>query len=318
MCISNNGVFIILFLINCIGIIHSKIHCGDEMDNEACYVRSHINKERVIFVRACPSGYFCPSTYNYPKCAQKTLQANEGEECLVHTDCQIGKCFNKKCEVLPDGEPCDYDEHCKETSICSLDGICSPMKELHEECNYSTDCKIGLECIDSTCQKIGYGALGSIVDTEKGCQTGYARTDDDGKLVCVELINEEECKEENGSYFCQGDLYDGKTEPKTAKLECTKNWDDNYICPTNKTETFLKYIDAFYENLKSLKKVNDNRITHRYTLNSEQLGVFFLDYEYYFQVYGANDCIRIFYYRELQFSSFISLSITVFFYFLVL
>lgn len=56
------------------------------------------------------------------------------------------------------------------------------------------------------------------------------------------------------------------------------------------------YIDIFFKTLKSLKEENDNRITNRYTLNSELLSLYYFETVHH-KLKGANGCIRDFYYR---------------------
>lgn len=302
----NLSVLLITFSIQ---MIKGKIVCGEHLISVACYTNYYIPGDKTIsFVKACPKGYFCDienSTYK-PSCAKRIIPSGEGGKCYNNIDCAIGACQGGKCKIIKDGGICIFDEFCTEKSICNDQKICAPMSRLGEPCNLSTDCLIGLECINNICLYIATGENGDLVNTEKGCISGFTISKqflDGKKTVCATFLNASKCDNSNN---CYGNLDDGEKIYTNYSISCKKNWENQYICPSERGSIFLNYIDSFVEGLLSVKDIENNRITNRYTLNNPTISSFFLDYEQYYNVYGADDCVRFFFYRNVEFSEYIS------------
>lgn len=302
----HKNIKFVLFL-HLFRFFQEKIHCGNEMIDKSCFVRGHIDGERVYFINSCKPGEYCPREYNYPLCAKKATQKTEGAKCKVNTDCVIGVCRNGRCKVLENGDTCDYDENCNEKSVCSNSNYyCTAMKALGDPCTHSTDCKIGLECAgeDKTsmiCIKIGTAADGLVAATKLACISGFTVKNKDGLDICASFRNETDCEKNdlNNKYYCTGPLHRGENRTSTEEIQCEIGWDDNYICPSVKSDAHLYYLEEFTQEFAVLPDGKYNRITNRYTLNHFYLAQFYLDFEYYEKVNGADFCIRDYYFSEI-------------------
>lgn len=70
------------------------------------------------------------------------------------------------------------------------------MKKYSEYCVSTQNCKIGLECIGGTCEKIGSGKGGDQVDTFFGCCSGFGLLDQNTETyTCANLTNSSTCME---------------------------------------------------------------------------------------------------------------------------
>lgn len=290
----------------------SKIFCGDELLTKSCYMTYYENGTLSEYVYPCDFGKFCPKRI-LATCVSFAKRSGEGKKCLSSLDCSIGICKNGICRVLNNGEVCYADSNCNKFSICGPDKKCEPMKENGESCDHTQNCKIGLECIEGRCGKIGSGQDGEKVDTFFGCQSGYTLLNDKGDYICADLTVSSSCIEKDNKFFCTSERVDINGNISPIEIECEKNWNDEYFCPTERINSFKKYIDSFMETYSSLKKENNNRITNRYTLNSELLSLNYFETMHY-ELEGASGCIRDHFYRQLISSQYISFSfiITIF------
>ena len=135
-----------------------------------------------------------------------------------------------------------------------------------------------------------FGKDGDQVDTFFGCCSGYALLDQNTETyTCANLTNSSTWKLRIFFIVANGN----KT---LIYIECVKNWKAQYYCLTEEIKAVQIYIDIFFKTLKSLKEKNDNRITNRYTLNSELLSLYYFETVHY-KLKGANECIRNVYYR---------------------
>lgn len=305
------NVFFSFILAFSIQVIKGTITCGEFLETNPCYNEYYIPEDKsIIFVNPCKFGYYCAiENGDYgPVCAKRIIPSGENDECFNNIDCGIGTCENGRCKVRKDGEECYYDEYCEEQSICNEDNVCAPMRTLGEPCNQSTDCEIGLECINDICQNIFTGENGDQVNDEKACMSGFTidkEFSDGVKTICANFTVKSQCDGEN---YCYGFLDDGVDTYSNYQVSCNKNWDNQYICPSERFPPYKTYIDSFSEGLLGLKNLEKNRVINRYTLNNPSVTGFLLDYHEYYNSYGAEDCVRYFFYRLLEFSTFISIS----------
>lgn len=297
-----NVILLFLLVLRQLSKIYGKVYCGEEGVYGLCYNQQWRIFDLQTYVSACPEDEYCPKEEIRAviACSKKGKISDVGGKCKAGVDCFSGICINNVCTELNVGEECWFDEDCDKKSICSIDGVCENMKFENSDCSFTTDCRLGLECINGQCLKIGTGADGDIVLSSEGCASGYNIEKDD-QLICVTLKDTNKtCLEskDDTKYYCYGNISDG-TSLLPGRLECIQTWNDTYICPSEKTEAFQNYLDAFTETLATLKEGDYNRIINRYYLNTHLLGGYYLDYTRYEKVHGASDCIRRYYYQLL-------------------
>lgn len=187
---------------------------GNSKPGDECYVDEE-----------CPSGYFCKQSDTCPgnclrraslgescedaKCEEDlscgptglcqastpTVYAKVGESCLgdnvicVHSYCNPGDGI---CHQYPGpGESCGYT-----ITVCSMawcDGqVCRKLKEEHEECLNSIQCKDGLTCVNGKCEQlrqVGEACTPNDWEFSDECATGICS--DNG--VCVDSYPAPSC-----------------------------------------------------------------------------------------------------------------------------
>lgn len=308
-------LFPLFLLLQFLVFAKGKTHCGDEILSNACYATGLINEINETYVNPCKKGEHCPLYENFSVCYKEAKERNIGKKCKGHVDCFYGKCINGKCRLMDEGDDCDYDEQCPDKYICSTNlNKCVSMKSLGSPCYYTTDCIIGLECSGKsestlTCNRMGSAENGMIGQTPAACQSGYGIVLENDEFVqCVTLkTNSSTCiqDESDGKYYCHGILEGDTNQIAENKLECLIDWNETYICPTEKYSSFSEYLEVFSAQLSLLKEENNNRLTERYSLDIKPLANLYVEYNKYEWVHNATSCIKNFYYQYFMSSNYI-------------
>lgn len=296
----------------------AKIFCGDKAKYSLCYGLTQLNGESQYYVQSCPKGQYCPTQGVFVQCSKKVTSSTHGGPCNIQADCLFGLCENGKCVTRQVGEICNKNNDCEESLICGPADICSKMKSLDEVCQDTSECRIGLECVDYFCSKIGSGENGQIIDKETGCISGITLTNKDGKKYCVTLAEAGPCIEdkEDGEYYCYGILDKGDGNPKRDRMKCLRNWNDTYLCPSERTKALALYLEVFIPGLARLKESDYNRLMNRFTLNDPEIADYYIDYFYFEKVMGADQCIKDYFYQLCCSSSMLALTLSFLFIFL--
>lgn len=304
-------VFILFVIALSIQMTKGAYTCGEHLATEICFALYYFPDDTgIYYVKPCKKGYFCDTEVfedmsRLPVCNKLLALSGENKKCFNSADCGIGICVNGKCKIVQNGEKCYYDEQCGEKSFCNEDMECESMKVLGESCSQSSQCEVGFECINSICGYIFKGENGDIVDNEKACKSGFTIEENDEMICATFQPKSLEC---DSNHTCFGTVDVGNNEKKEYNASCVPNWADKYICPSKRNSSFLSYVDAFSEAFITLKDFEKNRIINRYTLNKPVVTSFLLDFQEYYRTNGASDCVRYFFYRQLEFSTFISIS----------
>lgn len=112
-------------------------------------------------------------------------------------------------------------------------------------------------------------------------------------------IENETCSKKPDNTYEDATLYcklkiNNKTE--ADYIECDKNYNDEYICPSKRKDAFEKYKKIYKEQLGKLSKEDkENRKLNRYTLGNKDVIEAYVDYIYYSP---SDDCIRDYYLME--------------------
>lgn len=78
-----------------------------------------------------------------------------GESCITSADCEYGQCENKICIGNHWLEPCTSTSQCHVGLYC-LDSICWFQRDEYEECSQDTDCKNNMGCYIKNINNLGY------------------------------------------------------------------------------------------------------------------------------------------------------------------
>lgn len=127
---------------------------------------------KTISVRACPSGSKCEGKVSSGVlyCVNQFVLAKEGESCLLDSECQSGKCKEKKCFVQIDNGTCEDDIECSNNSYCKK-GICTALLKKGDSCEINNDCGYGLLCNKKVCTQMYSLPNGAETDEDELCQS---------------------------------------------------------------------------------------------------------------------------------------------------
>lgn len=296
-------------------LFEGKLKCGDELNIDICYLSGDEKGIEVNYVKACPVGKFCSIKNNVGVCVKREDRLPEGEKCIFPYECDSGLCQNGVCVVLDDGEICKNDNECALSSICKRNGLfnlCTPMSPRGLECDPeldSADCQIGLFCSNNLCTDPGSIKTGRDSTYNMTCQTGRIEVVN-GRSVCVSLTKNYECAlNADNTQTCGVNIYDGAvTDPKGVK-PCNKTFDNKYVCPTEANNALRNYITIYVKEAKKLNKnEKKNRKINRFTLGKKKVLNAYVEYYYYANIKGADDCIKNFYKKLASYSKFLHIS----------
>ena len=310
-------IFVLVIFVSCLYFSQEKTKCADDLKLDTCYVYGKEGETSVTYVKACSKGKVCETDEGVGTCVKYKRKLEEGKKCESNVECLSGICKDKKCSVLKDGDTCESRDECGLSSYCkSSNGEkkCAPLGGQGDYCINENDCKIGFDCNDqlSQCVEMFTGTNGYESRNPLICQSGtahnYKEENNNYKWICATYTAvRETCEGTDNSKTCKVSVNYGNTT-KEEEINCPKNWNDEYICPTKQTQYFEKYKKAFKEKINDLSDDDKkNKYISRKHFYKKEVQEAYADYYYYDASDPNNDCIRDYYIREAS-SNFFSIS----------
>ena len=288
-----------------VSFANSKIKCADELKPHTCYLEGTEGDTSVKYVKACGGGKMCEEDYNVGICVKLKAKRDEGEKCTSSLECRSGICTNKKCAIKKANEACKGNYECGKSAVCR-DNVCKPLSGKDGECTGEYHCQIGLTCSNNKCVEKFSLDVGKEADEENACKTGKIQGNKCANYTAVDS----KCvvkPEKSYWYYCKTKTNDGTSDSETIEEGCDKNWDDKYICPTEKYSKWDKYVKEFkkrYDKLSDDDK-KDGYI-NRNTLNNNKVRNAYAEFIHYSYINFDDDCIKE-YYQQKESSRFMNL-----------
>lgn len=173
-------------------------------------------------------------------------------------------------------------------------GECAPLSALSESCRDDIDCQVGLVCNYNSNKCI---EMFSIKKGENSNGPYYCESVlyNDNAGTCIGLTGDAECSAVNGDENYQKCLSD----TVNGGVECKKNYNDTYTCPTEWNSAFEKYVKIYKEKLGKLSSDDKkNKYINRKTLNNDEVTEALANYEYFYEINSNDDCIKDYYIEE--------------------
>jgi len=315
-----------LFL-SSISKIFSHLKCANTLAaqvTDSCLIKD-INND-ITYVSKCKKGKICISSeelkntrsitknnlflneiskLNLGQCVPFIMPLFVGDSCAVNEECASKNCDGGKCEVPKDfcynHLQCDYGEYCELKKNENEDGDhkCHKFKKEGQNCFEDAECGRFMICdynekiLRNVCQKIGSVSIGSLVNNEMSCKTGYINKNKNS-LYCKEITENEVCKLDpsTSTYSAKIKLDDEDSESEP----CSKNDLDGFYYTENsrnKIEAFYDYkskLDELYDEMEDdeiMWNWNDNR----YHGDNKELKTkyFFYKHPFYYGKYQKDD-----------------------------
>ena len=160
-------------------------------------------------------------------------------------------------------------------------------------------CQIGLTCSNKKCIEKYSLEVGKETDEKNACKTGKIQ----GNKCATYTVVDGTCTIRNNGgiqkMYCKTRTNDGTTDSTNDSDSCLQNWDDKYICPTEKYSKWDKYVEEFkkrYDDLSDDDK--KDKYINRNTLNKNKVRDAYTEYEYYANINFDDNCIKDFYQRS--------------------
>lgn len=276
---------------------------------DTCFLEGDEGETEVTYVKACGKGKTCTEDDYYGGkfgiCVKRKDLLEEDKKCTSPLECRSGICTNKKCSKKKVNEPCNQDsDECGKSAFCKEGdgetGTCKELSGKEGECNDEEHCQIGLTCSNGKCIEKFSLEVGSEADEDNACKTGKS---DGNKCVNYTAV-ENSCTEKEDEHqqkikACKTKTNDGTSDNIEDNDYCERNWDDKYICPTEKYSKWDKYVEEFK---KRYDKLSDDdkkdKYINRDTLNNNKVRDAYAEYYYYQYINFDDDCIKDYYHKK--------------------
>lgn len=309
----NKFVFCFLFLILPQFLLSAKtfeFKCSDDLQLDVCFLKDTIrsgdnNVSTTFYLNKCSGGKKCSlvGDGSSKQCVKVKELLQDGKKCKVNSECQSQNCANEKCVYKVNGETCEKDKNCGESSYCKFNAEkqayeCAPLLGKDEICNDSKECEFGLLC-EEKCKEMFSLENGANSYNDLLCKSGISYN---GKCEFTVTENSTCAENEFGLQQCLINVNGGKKSINCRNDDTELN-ESNYFCPLQANSKLLQEYIKVYKEEKDKLTNNDIKKIHISTMNKETLNgnkkvrEAWVNYKNYYIIgnKGDSDCIRDYY-----------------------
>ena len=237
----------------------NRVKCGESLSNHMCYFTREGTPTETIAYK-CQEGEICVDSEDERSakigiCQKPYRLSIKGEKCEYNEECYSGKCDNKVCVQLLEGEKCNSYVQCLEGYKCN--GACQKLSDLGESCFSHSDCVIGTLCgISDPSQKLFHCI--KMFSIKEGDYSSHNLLCETGALyenICIDLVAKNFGKICETSKDCELSFKFNKT--KITQLgTCTCTLDgEKKVCVNEDSKTIKKkYSKIIFEEIEKIKK----------------------------------------------------------------